>query len=67
MDNATAAALKQNDRVSVSDGPGFTLGYGTVIQVHPPTRKDDIMLVEVALDDTGELGLFATWRLKVAQ
>jgi hypothetical protein len=43
--------FKINDRVTVNDGPGFTLGRGTVMAFYPATDSKHIDLVEVALDD----------------
>ena len=45
--------LKVGDRVRVSDGPGFTLGSGTVMEVIDLAGRQYIPIVRVSLDDSG--------------
>jgi hypothetical protein len=65
MSNQTKTSqFKANDRVAVSDRDGFSLGYGTVLAFYPAASRDNVSLVEVALDDDGRTGLFAINRVK---
>jgi hypothetical protein len=46
--------LKVGSRVTVSDGPGFTLGRGTVLEVIDLPGRQYIPIVRVCLDDSGD-------------
>jgi hypothetical protein len=46
--------LKVGSRVTVNDGPGFTLGGGTVVQVIDLPGRQYEPIVVVILDDSGD-------------